>query len=197
MGEGRREKSRERRRAAIEHAALQLFAEKGYEAATLIEIAEAADVSTRTLTLYFPSKLDLALSYGADAAERLSNACAARSDESVLAVIRRWLRNEIDAHGDSLALHAAMLAANPALRGSETPRITQSRRAVESVFAADIGRDPGDAVVTLAVGALVGVISALFDVGSAGADLDAAFDASAQFIEAVVTQARRLGPIVV
>ena len=35
-------------------------------------------MSPRTVSLYFPSKLDLALSYIADSARRLSAACATR-----------------------------------------------------------------------------------------------------------------------
>ncbi|MFE2990592.1 TetR/AcrR family transcriptional regulator [Streptomyces sp. NPDC059262] len=53
---GRRERKKAATRQALADAALNLFTERGYDAVTLHEIAEAADVSTTTLLKHFPSK---------------------------------------------------------------------------------------------------------------------------------------------
>ncbi|MFE9096769.1 TetR/AcrR family transcriptional regulator [Streptomyces sp. NPDC007264] len=45
----------------IEHIAIGLFAERGYANVTVTEVAEAAGVSRRTVTRYFPLKEDLLL----------------------------------------------------------------------------------------------------------------------------------------
>jgi len=45
--------------AAIEEAAFRLFAERGFEATTLSDIAEEAGIGQRTLTRYYRSKNDI------------------------------------------------------------------------------------------------------------------------------------------
>jgi len=53
---GLRQRKKESSRRAIEDAAWELFAEKGYEETSINDIAERADVAPRTFFRYFPSK---------------------------------------------------------------------------------------------------------------------------------------------
>ena len=69
-----RERSKARRKAAIIRAAYELFAERGYDATTVADIAEAAEVAPRTVAMYFPAKQDIALSRFSDGAASLSTA---------------------------------------------------------------------------------------------------------------------------
>src|SRR6266702_2860125 len=89
---GLRERKKQRTRETIARAAHQLFAERGYHATTLPDIAEAADVSTRTIFAYFPSKEDLLFSDFSLLKEALAQALAERpQDEDALETVRKFI----------------------------------------------------------------------------------------------------------
>lgn len=186
-----RERSKERRRAAIEQAALQLFAERGYDATTLAQVAEVAEVAPRTVSLYFPSKLHLALSYQTDAGQRLEAAIIGRTPgTSALSVITTWLRAEFDEHGELLDFQAAMLRSNPEIRGAETPELSEAKRAVTTALAADLGRDDDDVIVGLVGGAFEGIINVLTQIGRDRAAAASAFEVATKLLAAVIRAAQ-------
>lgn len=157
-----RKQSRARRHAAISAAALRLFADQGYDDTTVVEIAAAAEVSPRTVSLYFPTKLDLALSYTTDAAARMAEVFEARGrDDLVVDLLDRWLQLEIREHSAMLGMHRAMLGANPALRGAQTREVTETKRVICLALADEVARPPDDPVVALINGAIDGTIAAL------------------------------------
>src|SRR3954447_25147849 len=89
---GLRERKKQRTRETIAHAARQLFAERGYHATTLPDIAEAADVSTRTIFAYFPSKEDILFSDFSLMKDALAKALAERDEgEETLDTVREFI----------------------------------------------------------------------------------------------------------
>jgi AcrR family transcriptional regulator len=63
---GLRERKRARTHAAISEAAIALFLERGFDEVSVAQVAEAAEVSKRTLFAYFPAKEDLVVHRFAD-----------------------------------------------------------------------------------------------------------------------------------
>jgi AcrR family transcriptional regulator len=61
LADGRRSRKKVQTRRTIEDSALTLFAEQGFEATTVEQISDHADVSTATFFRYFPSKADVVL----------------------------------------------------------------------------------------------------------------------------------------
>src|SRR5579862_8124120 len=59
---GLRERKRLRTRDTIVRVALELFAERGYQSTTLVQVAAAAEIAPSTLHRYFRSKEDLVFS---------------------------------------------------------------------------------------------------------------------------------------
>src|SRR4029450_9819496 len=89
-----RERKKARTRRALVEAALRLFAGRGFEATTVADIADAADVSPRTFFSYFPAKEDVLFADAKDRIDRLQDALAKRApDESFLDALRRAARD--------------------------------------------------------------------------------------------------------
>lgn len=63
---GLRERKKQRTHAAISDAAIRLFLEHGFNQVSVAQVAEAAEVSKRTLFAYFPAKEDLVVHRLAD-----------------------------------------------------------------------------------------------------------------------------------
>src|SRR6202050_5801273 len=88
----RQERRKRRTREAIQKAAFELFAERGYRDTTINDIAERAEVAPRTVTVHFPAKEELPLGAEpftlASLSERLS---ARRPHESALEALRDWM----------------------------------------------------------------------------------------------------------
>src|SRR5215207_1218180 len=87
--EGLRERKKRAAREAIAAAARRLFAERGFDAVTVAEVAAAAQVSEKTVFNHFPTKEDLAFAGREEGIARVVTAIAERpAGTSVLDVFR-------------------------------------------------------------------------------------------------------------
>ena len=87
---GLRERKKQQTRDAIAETAKSLFAQRGYDAVTVAEIADAANVSVKTLFKYFESKEDLFFENEDELCERILASVRERAPgESALEAVRR------------------------------------------------------------------------------------------------------------
>jgi AcrR family transcriptional regulator len=78
-------------RARLLAAALRLFAEQGYQATTIDQIAEAADVARQTVLNHYPHKRDFLQAWGQDRRDQLLElADQARPGESARGQLHRY-----------------------------------------------------------------------------------------------------------
>ncbi|MFJ4840583.1 TetR/AcrR family transcriptional regulator [Streptomyces sp. NPDC088746] len=124
-GHSLRERSKARRREAILTAAYELFAERGFDATSIADIAEAAEVSPRTVTLYFPTKLELAMEHFNAFVDQLAAALHARpAGQGILDTVEHWLREQSSPQDEFDQLYDRMLQSNPQLKGLCRGRLT-------------------------------------------------------------------------
>jgi AcrR family transcriptional regulator len=150
-----RERAKLRRRNRILRAAMRLFTERGYAGTTVAEIAAAAELAPRTVTGYFPNKMDLATAIGDGMSQRLTAALTAPDRADFVTVLDQWLTAEVDSPDFELVrLAAAMNEANPQLTRVSASRGTEASTAGALVIAEQIGVAPDHLAVAVCVAAV-------------------------------------------
>jgi AcrR family transcriptional regulator len=156
---GLRERKKARTRAAIRDHALRLIAEQGYDATTVEQIAEAAEVSPSTFFRYFPTKEDVVLQDDLDLLW-IDAVRAQPAELSPLAAMRAALSEAFAtmSEADMAVLRQTMgLAAIPAVRARMLDEFARTTQVLANVIAERSGRTPDDFAVLTVAGAVLGV----------------------------------------
>jgi len=134
----RRTRKKERTRAQIYDAAMQLFLARGYDAVTIDEICEAADVARGTFFLHFPAKDALLSEYGRQAMAELEQMLDGFDGTAVQALeaALRFLAERASRHAAVVRLVVRETATHP----SAISDTTDAGRNLTDVFAAIIRR---------------------------------------------------------
>jgi AcrR family transcriptional regulator len=179
-----RDRKRDRTRRALVNAAIDLFERHGYDGTTVADIAEAADIGTRTFFSYFASKEEL-LFPESDA--RVAAAVTAIADrkpgDRPADVLLRALRDVGAADGEPddmvdriAAVRVALFRTVPAVRGRALQIQLDAQREIaghlQRAFPAELDAVTAAALVGAFIGAVTGALQVLLDDPDAPADPD-------------------------
>lgn len=168
---------------------MRLFSEQGYDATTVEQIIEAAEVSESTFYRYFPAKADLVLT---DEYDPLLVA-ALRAQPPGLCTIPAFraafgsvLARLSAAEEQNQRERIALIMSVPELRGSMLGQLADGIRMLAEVLAERAGRPADDPAVRALAGALVGALmTVMFDVADhPDADLFSLIDGALAHLEA-------------
>ncbi len=186
---GLRERKKARTRAAIREHAMRLFHEQGYEATTVEQIAEAAEVSPSTFFRYFPTKEDVVIT---DEYDPLIVAAFKAQPAGLrpVAALRGAMRSVFaELTAEQLALERerqTLILSVPELRAGALDGLAGTVQLLAEVVAERVGRRPDELAVRALAGAVIGVglAAMLAAAEDPEADLFALLDAAMAHLEA-------------
>jgi AcrR family transcriptional regulator len=169
---GHRERKRQRTRETIARAALELFDRQGFQETTIPQIAEAADVSPRTVSAYFPHKEELAFPDVDEEFGALEARLRERPEgETAVETLRAWVGSYL-AEDEELALERQarrrVIRADEGLRRYEQHHMQRAQRIMAEAIARDLGVPGADLEPRMAAAAMFTVFGMLDEVYDAG-----------------------------
>jgi AcrR family transcriptional regulator len=149
MSQGLRERKKQRTREQIAEAAMRLFAERGYHATTISDIAAAADVAPRTYFAYFPSKEAVVFHNLDRDMDALASALRdRRPGENAFDALRRWIDAMFDqwmAEEDEALLRKRLCREDEGLANFQVGIMARIQELLLEAIASDLG-EPHDAL---------------------------------------------------
>jgi AcrR family transcriptional regulator len=186
--QGLRERKKVKTRAGIQRHALRLFRERGYEATTVEQIAEAAEVSPSTFFRYFPTKEDVVLYDPFDPV--LIAAFQAQPPElTPMQAIREALHVTFTAmSGEDTAEQwerGKLMLSIPDVRMRAFNDFLKTAQHLAELVASRLGRRSDDLAVHTFVGSVIGALMAAFLAGlnNPNADVVVLMDESLRLLE--------------
>jgi AcrR family transcriptional regulator len=159
---GLRERKKIKTRTAIRDATYALIAEQGYDATTIEQIAERAEVSPSTVFRYFPTKEDIVLTdeYDPLLLEELRARPAGEPwMDSLRHVLKKAVTIGIKEEPEISRLRAHLMVQVPAVRSRMVESMSVTSRMLAEAVAERAGRDPDSLEVRVYTMSLVGGLS--------------------------------------
>ncbi|MFD0023862.1 TetR/AcrR family transcriptional regulator [Streptomyces sp. NPDC058382] len=158
---GLRERKKLRTRVAIRQATYRLIAEQGYEATTIEQIAEAAEVSPSTVFRYFATKEDIVLTDEYDPIMEASLRSRPADEPPLLSVrlmMIESLSSFIDMENEELRRRTRLMVEVPAIRARMTETMSDTAKILSQVLADRTGRSADDLRIRVFVAAVLGAL---------------------------------------
>ncbi|WP_037683261.1 TetR/AcrR family transcriptional regulator [Streptomyces griseus] len=156
---GLRERKKIKTREAIREATYALIKEHGYDATTIEQIAERAEVSPSTVFRYFPTKEDIVLTDEYDPV-LLEELRARPTDEpwpdTVRHVMREAIRTGVEEDAEVARLRTHLMVQVPAVRSRMMESMSVTGRMLCAAIAERTGRDPDSLEVRVYAMSLIG-----------------------------------------
>jgi AcrR family transcriptional regulator len=165
---GLRERKKQKTRETIIEVALELFVARGYEETTIAEIADAAEVSPRTIFAYFPSKEDILFCDMPEIQERLAQVLRDRPEgATALDALRDFIARSVSP-GSNEARNVALrrrivVAGNETLRRNQRARFAPFEQLMAEAIAEDLHAGPDDIRPRMVAAALATAFSSIHD----------------------------------
>ncbi|MFE9658742.1 TetR family transcriptional regulator [Streptomyces sp. NPDC005955] len=191
---GLRERKKLKTRVAIREATYRLIAEQGYEATTVEQIAQAAEVSASTVFRYFPTKEDIVLTDEHDPVmeEALRNRPAEEPLlDSLRHVLRQTMEHSMRHEPEVTKLRMRLMAEVPAVRSRSLESMSVTGGMLCRVIAERTGRDPAELEVRAYA---MGLVGTLFETSRYWAERDYPDDIGDLLDRALTVFAQGLGP---
>jgi AcrR family transcriptional regulator len=160
---GLRERKKQQTRETIVRVALELFAEHGYDETTLAEIADAADVSPRTIFSYFDSKEEILFCEESSSLEEVKAALEHRPEGATTVDAIRSLLAEMPPPDDDAKLRKQVITSTPALQLKMRARVAELEPVLAASFARDLGSEPDDVRAVLIAASATAAFGAVHD----------------------------------
>ena len=141
---GLRERKKQQTRENIAHVALRLFAERGYDETTLADIAEAADVSPRTIFAYYDSKEDILFCEEGAFLDILRQKLQERPEGTTTIDAIREFFSSIEPPDEEAKLRKVIVTSTPALQMRMRARHSMLEPLLAESIAKDLDAGPGD-----------------------------------------------------
>ena len=169
-GAGLRERKKQQTRQAIAAAAIALFTERGFEAVSVAQVAEAANVAPQTVFNYFPAKEDLVLgAYDDGFARELAEAVrSCQPGQSVTAAVAPMLFAHFEGalaseDFEAVVTTARLVDASPSLQARQRADAAKFAASLAAAIADTVGAAPTDVEPLVVAYAATSVYQAIFE----------------------------------